>query len=89
MSSDVETSPDVEVRLAPAEGTPRVLSDIDDIIDAGEQLAKGHGWLAVDTERASAYRYDDRAFLLQRAQGDGRFRFLSQRPDLDYSRSSF
>ena len=74
MSSDVETSPDVEVRLAPAEGTPRVLSDIDEIIDAGEQLAKGHGWLAVDTERASAYRYDDRAFLLQfRRRGAGTF----------------
>ena len=74
MSSDVETSPDVEVRLAPAEGTPRVLSDIDDIINAGEQLAKGHGWLAVDTERASAYRYDDRAFLLQfRRRGAGTF----------------
>ncbi len=74
MSSDVETSPDVEVRLAPIEGTPRVLSDVDDIIAASEQLAKGHGWLAVDTERASAYRYDDRAFLLQlRRRGAGTF----------------
>lgn len=32
---------------------------------AAAALAKGRGPFAVDTERASAYRYDDRAFLIQ------------------------
>lgn len=37
-----------------------------------EMLAKGHGPIAIDTERASTYRYDDRAFLIQlRRRGSG------------------
>jgi ribonuclease D len=65
---------EVELRLAPKEGTPAVLSTVADIRAAGEKLAQGTGWLAVDTERASAYRYDDRAFLLQfRRRGAGTF----------------
>lgn len=32
---------------------------------AAEALAAGRGPFAIDTERASAYRYDDRAFLVQ------------------------
>ena len=32
---------------------------------AADALAEGRGPFAVDTERASAYRYDDRAFLVQ------------------------
>lgn len=68
MSSDVET------RLAPLEGTPQVLTTLTDIRAAAEKLSAGTGWLAVDTERASAYRYDDRAFLLQfRRRGAGTF----------------
>lgn len=44
----------------------------DEIADAGRLLASGTGPLAVDTERASAYRYDDRAFLVQlRREGAG------------------
>lgn len=65
-------SADVEIRLAPREGTPEVLSHPKDIRAAAKRLADGTGWLAVDTERASAYRYDDRAFLLQfRRRGAG------------------
>lgn len=33
--------------------------------DAIEQLAAGHGPVAIDTERASGYRYSDRAYLVQ------------------------
>ena len=47
------------------DGTPEVLVEEADILAAGQALARGTGWLAVDTERASAYRYDDRAFLIQ------------------------
>lgn len=32
---------------------------------AADALARGRGPFAIDTERASAYRYDDRAFLVQ------------------------
>lgn len=41
---------------------------------AAEVLAQGRGPLAIDTERASAYRFDDRAFLVQiRRRGAGTF----------------
>lgn len=41
---------------------------------AADALAQGRGPLAIDTERASAYRYDDRAFLVQiRRRGAGTF----------------
>lgn len=58
--------------LSPRGGTPDVLVTVDEIADAGRLLASGSGPLAVDTERASAYRYDDRAFLVQlRREGAG------------------
>ncbi|MFD5867078.1 HRDC domain-containing protein [Corynebacterium sp. NPDC060344] len=58
--------------LSPRDGTPEVLVTAAEIADAGRLLASGEGPLAVDTERASAYRYDDRAFLIQlRREGAG------------------
>ena len=60
--------------LSPSGGTPGVLSTRDEVEAAVEALAGGSGPLAVDTERASAYRYDDRAFLIQlRRAGAGTF----------------
>lgn len=58
----------------PAAGTP-VLRDTPQNIDAAARaLAAGTGPIAIDTERASAYRYDDRAFLIQlRRHGSGTF----------------
>lgn len=42
--------------------------------DAAASLASGRGPFAVDTERASAFRYDDRAFLVQiYRRGSGTF----------------
>ncbi|WP_295628354.1 HRDC domain-containing protein [uncultured Corynebacterium sp.] len=58
--------------LTPRDGTPEVLVTEDDIADAARLIASGTGPVAVDTERASAYRYDDRAFLIQiRREGAG------------------
>ncbi|GAB3075534.1 HRDC domain-containing protein [Corynebacterium aquatimens] len=37
---------------------------------AAESLAAGRGPFAIDTERASSFRYDDRAFLVQIARRD-------------------
>lgn len=46
---------------------------------AAEQLAAGRGAFAVDTERASAFRYDDRAFLVQVYRRDaGTFLFVPE-----------
>lgn len=58
----------------PAAGTP-LLRDTPQQIDAASRaLASGTGPIAIDTERASAYRYDDRAFLIQlRRHGSGTF----------------
>lgn len=48
----------------------------DGFTHAAGQLAAGRGPFAVDTERASAYRYDDRAFLVQiHRRGAGTFLF--------------
>lgn len=49
----------------PAGGTPSVVADDAALRDACERLAAGTGSLAVDTERASGYRYWPRAYLVQ------------------------
>ena len=58
----------------PLGGTPSLISTADELKNAADVLANGRGPLAVDTERASAYRYGDRAFLLQlKRAGSGLF----------------
>lgn len=42
-----------------------VIDTVDGFRKAAAQLASGRGPISVDTERASTYRYDDRAFLVQ------------------------
>ncbi|ANE81020.1 3'-5' exonuclease [Mycobacterium adipatum] len=51
--------------LAPADGVPPVASYPSEIARAAEQLAGGTGAFAVDAERASGFRYSNRAYLLQ------------------------
>jgi ribonuclease D len=56
----------------PAEGTPDVVETLEALREASEALAAGHGPIAVDTERASGYRYSQRAYLVQvRREGAG------------------
>lgn len=56
----------------PAEGTPDVVETPQALREASEALAAGHGPIAVDTERASGYRYSQRAYLVQvRREGSG------------------
>ncbi|WPF65219.1 MULTISPECIES: ribonuclease D [unclassified Corynebacterium] len=65
--------------LAPREGTPPLLRTPEEFRHAAHALARGRGPFAVDTERASAYRYDDRVFLLQvRRRGAGTFLFAPE-----------
>ncbi|RSZ61647.1 ribonuclease D [Corynebacterium hylobatis] len=62
------------VLSTPNDGIPRVLATPDAFREAAEALAAGQGPLAIDTERASGFRYDDRAFLVQvRRRGVGTF----------------
>ncbi|MEO9328630.1 ribonuclease D [Gordonia sp. B21] len=66
--------PEVEPLLTPADGVPPVLSTAEEFADAAEALAAGEGPIAVDTERASGYRYSQRAYLIQiKRRGAGSF----------------
>jgi ribonuclease D len=44
---------------------PRVITDRAGLARAAEALAAGHGPIAVDAERASGFRYSQRAYLVQ------------------------
>ena len=50
---------------APSEGTPQLMAGDATIRQAADRLAQGTGWCAVDTERASGFRYHNRVCLLQ------------------------
>jgi ribonuclease D len=56
----------------PADGVPPVVEDPRSLQVAAEALSAGRGPVAVDTERASGYRYSQRAYLVQlRREGAG------------------
>jgi len=60
------------VLTEPADGVPDVVADPAALADAAARLAAGTGPVAVDAERASGYRYGQRAFLVQlRRAGTG------------------
>lgn len=58
--------------LAPVDGVPPVIVDTSELAAAAERLAAGTGPVAFDAERASGYRYSQRAYLVQiRRRGSG------------------
>jgi ribonuclease D len=58
--------------LIPGEGVPAVVESSAGVREAAARLAAGHGPLAVDAERASGFRYSNRAYLVQlRSAGAG------------------
>ncbi|MEV4284143.1 ribonuclease D [Nonomuraea bangladeshensis] len=62
----------VEPLLEPREGIPPVIADADGLARMVERFAAGEGPVAVDAERASGYRYGNRAYLVQlRRAGSG------------------
>ncbi|HPX35332.1 MAG TPA: ribonuclease D [Mycobacterium sp.] len=64
--------PEAVPLLSPAEGVPPVAISATEIADAARQLASGTGPFAVDAERASGFRYSNRAYLIQiRRSGAG------------------
>jgi ribonuclease D len=74
VSTDSEVSgPDAAVPLLePRDGLPPVVETDSALAEATGRLAEGHGPVAVDAERASGYRYGQRAYLVQlRRAGSG------------------
>ncbi|MET9666111.1 ribonuclease D [Streptomyces sp. NPDC006475] len=58
--------------LEPREGIPPVVADADALAEVIAAFAAGTGPVAVDAERASGYRYGQRAYLVQlRREGAG------------------
>src|SRR5699024_1741302 len=56
----------------PREGLPEITSDADALTDVIAALRSGAGPVAIDAERASGYRYGQRAYLVQvRREGAG------------------
>jgi ribonuclease D len=59
------TEPDPTPLLHPAGGVPELSTTADEIKAAAALLAGGDGPFAVDAERASGFRYSNRAYLIQ------------------------
>ncbi len=51
--------------LRPADGVPELAVTSDQILGTAELLVSGHGPFAIDAERASGFRYSNRAYLIQ------------------------
>lgn len=60
-----DDGPEPTPLLCPAEGVPALSVTADDIAAAADRLASGTGPFAVDAERASGFRYSNRAYLIQ------------------------
>ena len=58
-------APSFEQLTEPADGVPPVVGDQQALADVVSALAGGAGPVAVDAERASGYRYSQRAYLVQ------------------------
>ncbi len=69
------TNPQPSASIAlvePADGVPEVVDDAAGLAAAVARLAEGTGPIAIDAERASGYRYGQRAYLVQmRRAGTG------------------
>src|SRR5262245_1680607 len=59
------TQPEAAPLLHPAGGVPDVSVTVREIAAAAQLLDKGRGPFAVDAERASGFRYSNRAYLIQ------------------------
>ncbi|HEX6057120.1 MAG TPA: HRDC domain-containing protein, partial [Intrasporangium sp.] len=58
----------------PTDGVPLVITDERALMRAAEAVAEGSGPIGIDAERASGYRYGQRAYLVQvRRSGSGTF----------------
>lgn len=65
MSDAPEVEAEAPAPYEPRGGVPPVLTDPADVAAYAKALAAGSGPLALDAERASGYRYSQRAYLVQ------------------------
>ncbi|MGU3500477.1 HRDC domain-containing protein [Mycobacterium sp. C31M] len=63
--SGAAPEPEATPLLAPADGVPPVALYPSDMVRAADLLASGSGPFAIDAERASGFRYSNRAYLIQ------------------------
>ncbi|HUR72667.1 MAG TPA: ribonuclease D [Sporichthya sp.] len=74
MTSTADDTPDADgpvPLLEPAGGVPPVIETQASLAEAAAALAAGSGPVAVDAERASGYRYGQRAYLIQMRRSGG------------------
>jgi len=71
-ASGAAPAPEAEPLLVPRDGVPPVVTTADALAEVVARFAAGTGPTAVDAERASGYRYSQRAYLVQlRRDGAG------------------
>ncbi|OBH55451.1 ribonuclease D [Mycobacterium sp. E2479] len=69
---DTDTDAEPTPLPHPSEGVPPISVSVHEIEAAAQRLDRGHGPFAVDAERASGFRYSNRAYLIQiRRAGSG------------------
>ena len=66
--------------IAPRHGVPEVISSESDFEKLIAQLLNGNGPLAIDAERASGYRYSQRAYLIQIYRENGGLHLIDPIP---------
>lgn len=66
--------------LAPVGGVPKVVESESEFENALAQLAQGSGPFALDTERASGYKYSARAYLIQVKRTNGGLHLIDPIP---------
>ena len=66
--------------LSPRAGTPEISADESSFEKVIESLLAGNGPIAIDAERASGYRYSQRAYLIQIFRKDGGLHLIDPIP---------
>ncbi len=63
--TDPQPESNTELLTEPREGMPPLVQTSTALAEAAERLESGSGPIAIDTERASGFRYSGRAYLIQ------------------------
>ncbi|WP_307792882.1 ribonuclease D [Glycomyces niveus] len=63
--TDPQPEPEAELLTEPREGMPPLIQTSGELAEAAARIEAGSGPIAIDTERASGFRYSGRAYLIQ------------------------